>query len=94
MSNLATMLGYSLNTATAGEEVLGAKRQLQTIPYVTFKFESCPRDGIRHVLYFVKAVRTGDLDIPFTNLKKEDFAGITFEYETADGGNFYWKKII
>jgi hypothetical protein len=40
----------------------------------------------------VKSVLTGDISMPMNNLSREDFVGVTLEFETADGGNFFVKK--
>jgi hypothetical protein len=93
MSNLATILGAELNTTVAGTETIGFKRKLTETPYVTFKFVTCPKDGVTTTFYFVKAVRTGDISMPVTNLKTEDFAGVTLEFEIATGGNMYISKV-
>lgn len=92
MSNLATILGAELNTTVVGTETIGFKRKLTQTPYITFKFVTCPRKGVTTTFYFVKAVRTGDISMPVTNLKSEDFAGVTLEFETATGGNMYISK--
>ncbi len=94
MSNLATILGAELNTTVVGVETIGFKRKLTETPYITFKFVTCPRDGKSTTFYFVKAVRTGDIEMPITNLKTEDFSGTTLEFEIATGGNMYIEKQI
>jgi hypothetical protein len=33
----------------------------------------------------VKVALSNSVDMPFTNLSRNDFAGVTFEFETADG---------
>jgi hypothetical protein len=73
MSNLATILGAELNTTVVGKEIIGFNRSLADTPYLTFKFVTCPRDAKSTTFYFVKSVRTGDIEMPMTNLKTEDF---------------------
>lgn len=86
MSNLALLLGAELMTET-GVKYISMKRQFKTRPYQLFKFESCPKDGKKNVMYFVKAVLTGDIALPVVNLTENDFAGVTIEHEVARGGN-------
>jgi hypothetical protein len=42
----------------------------------------------------VKSVRTGDIEMPMTNLKTEDFEWVTLEFEIASGWNFFISKDI
>lgn len=93
MNNLAQILGAEVN-ASAGVELIGMKRIMKTNPYQVFKFETCPKGGKKNTFYFVKAALSGDIAIPFTNLNREDFVGVTLEFEVAEGGNFYIKKEI
>jgi hypothetical protein len=72
MSNLALMLGAELMTDT-GVDYISMKRKFKNKPYQLFKFESCPVEGKRNVMYFVKAVLTGDVTLPVTNLSENDF---------------------
>ena len=91
MENLAIILGVELQTAT-GHHRVGIKRKQRTIPYLLFKFVTAPVDGLSKTYYFVKAVLTGDIEIPVTNLNKADFAGTPMEFEIAPGGNFFIDK--
>lgn len=91
MTNLAQMLGTELETAT-GVEIINMKRVMKSKPYQLFKFETCPKDGKQNVFYFVKAVLSGDVSFPLLNLDRTDFAGVTFEYEVANGGNMFIQK--
>lgn len=93
MNNLATILGYNLNKGTDAE-IIGMKRKMGTNPYHLFKFVTCPKEGKSNTFYFVKASLSGDITMPFTNLKRNDFAGVTLEFEVAEGGNFFIKKEI
>jgi hypothetical protein len=38
-------------------------------------------------MYFVKAVLTGDVTLPVTNLSENDFVWATIEHEIAKWGN-------
>jgi hypothetical protein len=50
------------------------KRKMKTNAYQLFKFVSCPNElGLSNVFYFVKAVLNSDVNIPYTNLAKDDF---------------------
>lgn len=93
MNNLADILGAELNVA-AGVELIGMKRIMKTNPYQVFKFVTCPKNGKSNTFYFVKAALSGDISIPFTNLNREDFVGVTLEFEVAEGGNFYARKEV
>ncbi len=93
MNNLAQILGCQLNTS-AGAEIIGMKRIMKTNPYQVFKFVTCPKDGKSNTFFFVKCALSGDVTIPFTNLNRDDFVGVTLEFEVAEGGNFYVKKEI
>lgn len=93
MNNLAQILGAELNAA-AGFELIGMKRIMKTNPYQVFKFVTCPKDWKSNTFYFVKAALSGDISIPFTNLNREDFVGVTLEFEVAEGGNFYARKEV
>ena len=93
MNNLATILGYNLNNGTDAK-IIGMKRKMGTNPYHLFKFVTCPKKGKSNTFYFVKASLSGDITMPFTNLKRSDFAGVTLEFEVAEGGNFFIKKEI
>jgi hypothetical protein len=94
MTNLSTILGASLNTTVVGQETIAMKRGSKTNPYQLFKFVTCPKSGKSNTFYFVKAALTGDLEVPITNLKNEDFVGVTMNFEVADGGNFIIKKQV
>lgn len=86
MNNLALMLGAELMTDT-GVEYISMKRKFKNRPYQLFKFESCPKNGKRNVMYFVRAVMSGDLSIPVVNLSDKDFAGVKVEHEVAKWGS-------
>lgn len=92
MTNLSQMLGASLETNAGGDEIINIKRIMKTKPYQLFKFETCPKNGKKDVFYFVKAVLSNDITFPFTNLDRNDFAGVNFEHEVASGGNFFIQK--
>lgn len=92
MSNLAQILGTKIKKEDNGEEIIGMKTIARTKPYQCFKFVSCPKDGKVNVYYFVKCSLKGDITIPFTNLAREDFAGVSMEFENALGGNFFLQK--
>jgi len=94
MSNLSDILGTELNATQVGSELIGMKRIMKTNPYQVFKFVTCPKGGKSNTFYFVKAALSGDISIPFTNLNREDFVGVTLEFEVAEGGNFYIKKEV
>lgn len=98
MANLALMLGQSLETVAAwvgtkGTETIWMKRIMKTQPFQLFKFVSCPdSNGLSNIFYFVKAVFNADIALPYTNLSKDDFAGVTFDHEVAKSGNMFIKK--
>ena len=92
MNNLAQIIGATVKKETGGEEIIVTKRQMTTRPYMCFKFVTCPKDGKYNVFYFTKARLTGDIAIPFTNLAREDFSGVTLEFESASGGNLVIQK--
>ena len=94
MNNLAAILGAELNTTQVGKEIIGMKRIMKTNPYQCFKFVTCPKDGKSNTFLFVKAAMSSDMEIPFTNLNREDFVGVTLEFEVAEGGNFYVQKEV
>lgn len=94
MNNLAAILGAELNTTQVGKEIIGIKRIMKTNPYQCFKFVTCPKDGKSNTFFFVKAAMSSDMEIPFTNLNREDFVGVTLEFEVAEGGNFYVQKEV
>ena len=93
MTNLAQILWTELNTA-AGVQLIGMKRTMKTNPYQVFKFVSCPKGGKSNTFYFVKAALSADVTMPFANLNREDFAGVTLEFEVAEWGNFYVRKEV
>lgn len=93
MTNLAQILWTELNTA-AGFQLIGMKRIMKTNPYQVFKFVTCPKDGKSNTFYFVKAALSGDISMPFTNLNREDFVGVTLEFEVAEWWNFYVRKEV
>lgn len=93
MNNLAQILWAEVN-ASAGVELIGMKRTMKTNPYQVFKFVTCPKGGKSNTFYFVKAALSGDISIPFTNLNREDFVGVTLEFEVAEWGNFYVRKEV
>jgi hypothetical protein len=84
MTNLSLILGLTLNTDVVGVETIGYKRSFGTNPYQLFKFVSCPKSGKSNTFYFVKAALTGDLELPYTNLKTNDFVGVSMEFAVAD----------
>lgn len=92
MSNLAQILGTKIKKEDSGEEIIGIKTIARTKPYHCFKFVTCPKDDKVNVFYFVKANLTGDISIPFTNLAREDFTGVTLEFEVAQSGNTFIQK--
>jgi hypothetical protein len=48
---------------------------MKTQPFQLFKFVSCPNAlGLSNIFYFVKAVLNADVNLPYTNLSKDDFA--------------------
>lgn len=94
MSNLAQILGYDVNSTVVGSEMIGMKRIMKTNPYQCFKFVTCPKGGKSNTFYFVKSALSGDITMPFTNLNRDDFVGVTLEFEVAEGGNFYIKKEV
>lgn len=92
MSNLAQILGEKVKKETSGDEIIVTKRKFANRPYHCFRFVTCPKDGKVNVFYFTKARLTGDISIPFTNLAREDFTGVTLEFESAIGGNLVIQK--
>ena len=94
MANFARIFDATLSTATASHEIIGKKRLMKAETYKCFKFVTCPVGGKSSTFYFVKAVRAGDTSMPFTNLNREDFVGVSLEFEVAEGGNFYIDKMI
>lgn len=94
MENLALMLGVELNETQSGHQTIGMKRIQRTKPYLLFKFVTCPKDGLSNTFYFVKAVVVGDMEVPVINLNRTDFAGVSMEFEVAEGGNFFVDKDI
>lgn len=95
MSNFARIFDASLNTTLPLIEQIGKKRQMKTATYHAFKFVTCPGvGGANNTFYFVKAVRTGDVNMPITNLNREDFVGTSLEFEVAEGGNFFVNKLL
>lgn len=92
MENLALILGLELNSG-ADADIFSIKRKMENIPYHLFKFESCSdASWNKKIFYFVKVALSNSVDMPFTNLSRNDFAGVTFEFETADGWNYFAKK--
>lgn len=94
MNNLADILGLELNATQVGKEIIGMKRIMKTNPYQLFKFVTCPKAGKSNTFFFVKAALSSDISIPFTNLNRDDFVGVTLEFEVAEGGNFYVQKEV
>jgi len=100
MTNLAKLLGTSIETVPQAlwvkwQEIIGMKRITKTQPFQLFKFTSTPDvNGLSNVFYFVKAVLTGDLALPYANLSKNDFTGVTFDHEVAQSGNMFIEKQI
>lgn len=91
MSNLALILGTELNTS-GGYETIGMKRRQRTNPYQLFKFVTCPKDGLSNTFYFVKTALSGDVEVPVINLNRNDFAGVSLEFDVAEGGNVFIQK--
>lgn len=100
MTNLAQILGTSVEEIAAGvgqkwTETIGMKRVMKTQPFQLFKFVSCPNaQGLSNIFYFVKAVFNADITLPYTNLSKDDFAGVTFDHEVSKAGNFFLQKEV
>lgn len=94
MSNLAQILGYTLNTTMSGIELIWMKRIMRTNPYQVFKFVTCPKDWKSNTFYFVKAALSADITMPFTNLNRDDFVWVTLEFEVAEAGNFFISKEV
>ena len=95
MTNLAAILGVEVNTSVSGKEIIGMKRKAHTNPYFLFKFVTTPNaDGKSVTYYFVKAVQTGDMEVPVINLNRNDFVGVSLEFEIADAGNFFIQKEV
>jgi hypothetical protein len=42
----------------------------------------------------VKAVLNSDVNIPYTNLAKDDFVWVDLDFEVAKAGNMFLKKEI
>lgn len=94
MANLAQILGYTVNTTLVNSQLIGMKRVMKTNPYQVFKFVTCPKAWKSNTFYFVKTALAADINMPFTNLNRDDFVGVTLEFEVAEGGNFYIDKGI
>jgi len=100
MTNLGKLLNASVEVVaqwvwTKWQEIIGMKRITKTQPFQLFRFVSAPdANGLSNVFYFVKAVMTGDLALPYTNLSKNDFTGVTFDHEVAQSGNMFIKKEV
>lgn len=98
MTNLAQVLGTSLETVSAwagqkGTETIWMKRKMASQNYQLFKFVSTPdADWLSNIFYFVKAVLNSDINLPYINLSKDDFAWVTFDFEVAKSGNMFIKK--
>lgn len=92
MNNLAQIIGAKVKKESGGEEIILSKRQFTTRPHLCFKFVTCPKNGKYNVFYFTKARLSGDITIPFNNLAREDFSGVTLEFEVAKGGNYLVQK--
>lgn len=92
MNNLAQIIGAKVKKEAGGEEIIVTKRNFATRPYHCFKFVTCPKDGKYNVFYFTKARLSGDISIPFTNIAREDFTGVSLEFESAKGGNLVIQK--
>jgi hypothetical protein len=68
---------------------------MKTQPFQLFKFVSCPnQNGLSNIFYFVKAVFNADVSLPYINLSKDDFTGVTFDHEIAKSGNFFLQKEV
>lgn len=94
MVNLAKILGASLNTTQVGFETIGIKRTMKTNPYQLFRFVTCPKSGKSTTFYFVKASLAADFEINFINLNRDDFTGVTLEFEVAEGWNIFVSKAV
>lgn len=93
MNNLALILGVDVNSV-GGHEYIGMKRKQRTIPYHLFKFVTAPRNGLSQTYYFVKTAQIGDIEVGVLNLNKNDFVGVTLEFEVASAGNFFIDKDV
>lgn len=94
MNNLAQILGTSLNLTQVGSELIGIKRIMKSNPYQLFKFVTAQKGGKSNTFFFVKSALSADINIPFTNLNRDDFVGVNLEFEVAEGGNFFMKKEV
>lgn len=98
MDNLALMLWAEVETVAAWvwtkwTKTIWMKRIMKEQPFQLFKFTSCPdADWLSNIFYFVKAVFNADINMPYINLSKDDFAWVTFDHEVAKSGNFFLKK--
>lgn len=98
MTNLAKILWTELQTVTPAtwikwQEIIWMKRAYKTDPFQLFKFVSVPdANWLYNIFYFVKTTLASDMNMPYTNLAKEDFAWVTLEFEVARAWNFFIKK--
>jgi len=98
MTNLALILNAELRTVPAGvgvkaQELISMKRKFKTNSYQLFKFVSCPdAQGLQNTFYFVKSALASDVNIPYIDLQKDDFTGVSLDFEVAKGGNMLLKK--
>lgn len=89
MENLTLILWENLS---ADNNKMVAKRSHKTLPYCLFKFVTCEKSGKQTAFYFVKSILSSDVEIPFNNLSREDFAGATMSFEVATWWNFVIDK--
>lgn len=87
MENLALILWEELAT-DVDEQMIVMKRTQKDKPYQLFKFETCPKDGVSNVFYFVRSYLSNDVNIPFNNLAREDFVWVTLEFTVDEWGNY------
>lgn len=92
MSNLALILGVEVDATSPGHDVITMKRKFRTLPYHLFKFVTAPRNGLSQTYYFVKTAQIGDIETPVINLNRNDFVGVSLEFEVASSGNFFIDK--
>ena len=97
MDNLALILWVEVQhdtTVWSEADYLSIKNTKQTNPYQLFKFVTCPKDGNSNTFYFVKCALASDVTMPVTNLQKNDFVGVSLEFDVADSGNMFIKKQV
>lgn len=100
MNNLALILWATLEVVAPGvwvkgQQIISMKRQFKTNNYQLFKFVSCPdANGLSNVFYFVKTALASDIVMPYIDLQKDDFAGISLDFEAAKAWNMFIKKEV